>query len=130
MSYDEYFSHDDKPFAENLNDVLLLSNVFDMTVPIELPKMFSNSNWINNVSERKAGVSLIKLNNTLPNELSVSTLDGKSVITGTGTMQLLVYPNFNSFGKYKSITWDSLNDNINVNLKLELQFFQISTKEY
>lgn len=117
MSYDEYISHDDKPFAENFNDALLLSNVFDLTVPIELPKMFSNSTWANNTSERKASVSLIKLNSSLPSGLSVSTLDGKSVITGTGTMQLLVYPNFNAFGKYKSIDWDSVNDNIQVNLK-------------
>lgn len=117
MSYDEYFSHDDKPFAENFNDALLLSNVFDLTVPIELPKMFSNSTWANNTSERKASVSLIKLNSSLPSGLSVSTLDGKSVITGTGTMQLLVYPNFNAFGKYKSIDWDSVNDKIQVNLK-------------
>ena len=117
MSYDEFFSHDDKPFAENLNDALLLSNVFDLTVPIQLPRMFSNSTWVNSTSERKASVSLVKLNNSLPSGLSVSTLDGESVITGTGTMQLLVYPNFNSFGKYKSVTWDSVNNKIQVNLK-------------
>lgn len=116
-NYDDYFTHDDKPFAENLNDALLLSNVFDLTVPIEMPLMFSNQTWVNSTSKRKCGVSIVKLGSTLPSGLSVSTLNDESVITGTGTMQLLVYPNFNSFGKFKSFDWNSVNDNITVNLK-------------
>ena len=44
--YDNYFTNEDKPFAENLNDALLISNVFDFTVPIVLPTMFSNNTWV------------------------------------------------------------------------------------
>lgn len=115
--YDEYFTNDDKPYAENINDALLISNVFDLTVPIELPKMFNNSTWVNTTSQRKCSVSIVNFKEELPNTLSISTLDNESVITGTGKLQLLVYPNFNSFGKYKSINWDSVNDNIKVNIK-------------
>ena len=117
MSFDDYFTHDDKPFAENLNDALLLSNVFDFTVPIELPTMFSNSTWTNTTSERKAGVSIVKLNNTLPSGLSITTVNSKSAITGTGTMQIMFYPNFNSFGKFIAFNWTSSNNKITVNLK-------------
>ena len=52
--YDNYFTNEDKPFAENLNDALLLSNVFDMTVDVEAPKMFSNSTWVSTTSPRKS----------------------------------------------------------------------------
>ena len=117
MSFDEYFSHDDKPFAENLNDALLLSNVFDMTVPIQLPAMFSNQTWTDTTSERKAGVSIVQLAEELPNTLSISTQNSQSVITGTGTMKLLFYPNFNSFGQFKAFNWTSSNNKIQVNLK-------------
>lgn len=115
-NYDEYFTNDDKPFAENLNDALLLSNVFDMTVPIRLPLMFKNKQWINNISPRKAGVSIITLKELLPSGVSVSTVDNNSVLTGTGTVKLGFYPNFNSFGNIKSISWESTGT-LTINLK-------------
>ncbi|MBP5423331.1 MAG: hypothetical protein J6Y78_12915 [Paludibacteraceae bacterium] len=114
--YDDYFVADDKPFAENLNDALLVSNVFDLTVPIELPLMFRDSTWANSTSRRKCGVSVATLKSTLPSGVSISTVDGKSVLTGTGTVKLGFYPNFNSFGKYMSISWTGTGT-INVNLK-------------
>lgn len=115
-NYDDYFTHDDKPFAENINDALLLSNVFDLTVPVEMPKMFRDSTWVNSTSQRKCSVAIVTLKETLPSGVSISTLDGKSVLTGTGTVKLGFYPNFNAFGKYKSITWDSTGS-LTVNLK-------------
>lgn len=111
--YDDYITGDDKPFAENINDALLLSNVFNFNVPVSLPSDFTNGEWINNTTQRKAGVSIIQLPEGLPNTLTVNG----DKITGTGTMKLLVYPNFNSFGKFYRITWESENSNIQVNLK-------------
>lgn len=114
--YDDYFTNEDKPFAENLNDALLLSNVFDMTVNIEFPKMFSNSTWVNTTSPRKCGVALLTLKDGLPSGVSVSTADNESVLSGTGTVKLSFYPNFNAFGKFKSMTWENTGT-IVVNLK-------------
>lgn len=116
--YDNYFTNEDKPFAENLNDALLLSNVFDMTVDVEAPKMFSNSTWVSTTSPRKCGVSILTLKEGLPSGVSVGTdsSTGNSTLTGTGTVKLSWYPNFNSFGKFKAITWENTGT-IVVNLK-------------
>lgn len=114
--YDDYITHDDKPFAENINDALLLSNVFDMTVQVDAPEMFSNQTWVNTTSPRKCSVSVLQLKEALPSGVSVSTSNNKSVLTGTGTVKLGWYPNFNAFGKYKSISWTGTGT-IKVNLK-------------
>lgn len=98
--YDEYFTNDDKPFAENLNDVLLVSNVFDYTIDIEMPKMFSNGNFINNTSSRKCGVSIISLV-----ENSGLTINSNNV-NGTGILSFKFYPNFNSFDGITKLDWD------------------------
>ena len=116
--YDSYMTSDDKPFAENINDALLLSNVFDMTVNVKAPLMFSNKTWINTRSPRKCSVSILTLKEGLPNGVTVGTDSetGDSILSGTGTVELSWYPNFNSFGKFKSITWES-EGNVSVNLK-------------
>lgn len=116
--YDNYFTNEDKPFAENLNDALLLSNVFDMTVNVEAPLMFSNKTWVNTTSPRKCSVSILTLKKGLPSGVTVGTDSetGNSTLTGTGTVELSWYPNFNSFGKFKSINWEADGD-ITVNLK-------------
>ena len=116
--YDNYFTNEDKPFAENLNDALLLSNVFDMTVDVEAPLMFSNSTWVNTTSPRKCSVSILTLKDGLPSGVSVGTdsSTGNSTLTGTGTVSLSWYPNFNSFGKFKAISWEN-DGTIVVNLK-------------
>lgn len=116
--YDEYFRNEDKPFAENLNDALLLSNVFDLTVGIEMPKMFSNSEWVNTTSPRKCSVAICTLKEGLPSGVTVGTDSetGKSILSGTGTVKLSFYPNFNSFGSYDSISWEN-DGSIVVNLK-------------
>lgn len=111
-NFDDYFTNDDKPFAENMNDALLLSNVFDFTVPIELPRMFSNSVWLNTVSPRKAGVSIVTLDE-LMSGISIDT-DGEdnSILTATedAAFGFYFYPNFNSFGQISSITWEGTED--------------------
>lgn len=115
-NYDDYITADDKPFAENINDALLLSNVFDLTVPIQVPTMFKDGAWIDTVSRRKCGVAIVTLKEQLPLGVSISTVDGKSVLTGTGTVKLGFYPNFNSFGRFKSISWENTGT-VRVNLK-------------
>lgn len=114
--YDDYITADDKPFAENINDALLLSNVFDLTVPIQAPTMFRNSSWIDTTNRRKCGVAILTLKESLPSGVSISTVDDQSVLTGTGTVKLGFYPNFNSFGRFKSISWENVGT-VQVNLK-------------
>lgn len=115
-NYDDYITGSDKPFAENINDALLLSNVFDLTVPIQVPTMFNDGTWIDTVGRRKCGVAIVTLKEQLPSGVSISTVDGKSVLTGTGTVKLGFYPNFNSFGKIKSISWENTGT-VQINLK-------------
>ena len=119
--FDEYFTDNDKPFAENLNDALLLSNVFDFTVPISMPTMFSNGQWVNTTSSRKCSVSLV----------TIEDLDSLSVtganIQGTGTLVLKFYPNFNSFGKITKLEWTGdvtecwITDKNNVTVEVEVE---------
>lgn len=116
-NYDEYFTDGDKPFAENLNDALLLSNVFDLTVPIELPLMFNNKSWVNTTSPRKAGVSIVTLDE-LMNGITIGTdEEDNSILTATEdtAFGFYFYPNFNSFGKIKSIEWEGAG-NITIDL--------------
>ena len=115
-NFDDYITAGDKPFCENINDALLLSNVFDLTVPIQVPTMFRNSAWIDVTDSRKCGVAILTLKESLPSGVSISTVDGKSVLTGTGTVKLGFYPNFNSFGSFKSIDWEETGT-VQINLK-------------
>ena len=115
-NFDDYITDGDKPFAENINDALLLSNVFDLTVPIQVPAMFRDSTWVDVTSSRKCGVAILTLKESLPAGVSISTVGGKSVLTGTGTVKLGFYPNFNSFGSFKSIDWEETGT-VQINLK-------------
>ena len=107
--YDDYFTNDDKPYAENINDALLLSNVFDMSVSVTAPDMFSNKAWVNTNTPRKCGVSICTLISK-GTDVLIGLQDNKTVLRGTGEVLLSWYPNFNSFGKYESIAWDSDGD--------------------
>lgn len=115
-SYDNYFTYLDKPFAENLNDCLLLSNVFDMTVPISMPQMFSDKAWKNTTNSRKCSVAIVTLKELLSDNISIDIVNNQSVLTGSGTVMIGFYPNFNSFGKIRSIDWQN-DGNVNINLK-------------
>ena len=112
--YDDYFTNDDKPYAENLNDALLLSNVFDMSVSVTAPDMFSNKAWVNTNTPRKCGVSICTIIDK-ESGVVIGLQENESVLMGSGTVLLSWYPNFNSFGKYESIAWDS-NREISVSL--------------
>ena len=102
--YDDYFTNDDKPFAENFNDALLLSNVFDLTVPIELPRMFNDGEWSTGTGQRKAGVSIIQtegIDNT-----NVRITNNSLIANNDATVLITVYPNFNQYGNLQKVYWE------------------------
>lgn len=99
MAYDEFFTDQDKPYAENLNDSLMLCDAFDVTVPAEMPTMFSNGEFNSTVNvTRKCGVALVTLKS-----VGSGVTVGTSSISGTGDVVFRVYPNFNSFYKWSKI---------------------------
>lgn len=111
--YDDYFTNDDKPFAENLNDALLLSNVFDLTVPIELPRMFNNGEWSTGTGQRKAGVSIIQTEGIDGNDVVIDNYEdeqGNTVCAlfanSDATVLITVYPNFNQYGNLQKVYWE------------------------
>ena len=102
MGFDEFFTNGDKPYAENLNDSLLLLDAFNVTVPVSLPDMFSHGKFNSSLNvSRKAGVSIV----TLKSVDSGVTI-GSDEISGTGDVVFRVYPNFNSFYKWQSISFE------------------------
>ena len=95
-----FFNDSNKPYSENLNDGILVGNAFDWTVDVSLPEdtgsVFPNSSTI--VMAKVADVYITPNSN-----LSI----GSSIENSSGSSQvyrLTVYPNFNRFGGFKSIT--------------------------
>ena len=111
--FDDYFTNEDKLFSENMNDALLFSNAFGVSVSVEMPKMFNDGSFANNTTPRKCGVAIVALRTQLPSGISINN-DGE--LTGTGTVQLRFYPNFNNFNYINSVSWDDTEDII-INLK-------------
>ena len=102
MGFDEFFTNGDKPYAENLNDSLLLLDAFNVTVPVSLPDMFSNGEFNSSLNvSRKAGVSIVTLK-SVDSGVTISSDE----ISGTGDVVFRVYPNFNSFYKWQSISFE------------------------
>lgn len=102
--YDDYFTNDDKPFAENFNDALLLSNVFDLTVPIELPRMFNDGEWSTGTGQRKAGVSIIQTEGIDNNNIRIT--NNSLIANNDATVLITVYPNFNQYGNLQKVYWE------------------------
>ena len=95
-----FFKDSTKAYSENLNDSLLVGNAFDWTVDVSLPSdtgsVFPNSSTI--VMAKVADVSITPNSN-----LSIgSTIENNS--SGSQVYRLTVYPNFNRFGGFKSIS--------------------------
>ena len=106
----EYFTGGDKPYAESLNDGILLTDVFNLSVPVILPDMFNNGNFVTDNLKHKAGVSTIKMeNNTGITVASTS-------VTGTGSFFYRVYPNFNFFKWWKKIEWTATAGTVRVDV--------------
>lgn len=113
-TYDDYLTHDDKPYAENINDALLLSNVFDLTVPIELPTMYRDGTFNSSENPRKASVALV----TIVNATEFNITD-TSITNGASQSKNLVmkyYPNFNSYGSITNLSWTSTSNSITANI--------------
>ena len=95
-----FFKNGDKAYSENLNDSILVGNAFDWTVEVSLPSdtgsVFPNSSTV--VKAKVADLSITPNSN-----LSI----GSSIENSSGSSQtyrLTVYPNFNRFGGFKSIS--------------------------
>lgn len=95
-----FFKHNDKVYSENLNDSVLVGNAFSWSISMDLPTdsdgLFPSSSDV--VKAKVADVSATPNTN-----LSI----GSTIENSSGSSQvyrLTVYPNFNRFGGFKSIT--------------------------
>lgn len=95
-----FFKNGDKAYSENLNDGVLVGNAFDWTVSIGLPAdnggVFPNSSAV--VKAKVADVCITP-NSNLSIGSTISNSSGSSQV-----YRLTVYPNFNRFGGFKSIS--------------------------
>ena len=95
-----FFKNGDKAYSENLNDSILVGNAFDWTVTVSLPTdtggVFPNSSTV--VKGKVADCSITP-NSNLSIGSTISNSSGSSQV-----YRLTVYPNFNRFGGFKSIT--------------------------
>lgn len=103
MTNENFFKHDDKAYAENLNDAVLIGNAFNFEVPVNLPSMYLNNHFPTDTNVHKAGVADV----TIISSGSLSIGDTE-ITNNTNTSQILrlrIYPNFNTFHAFKSINW-------------------------
>ena len=101
----EYFTNNSRPYAENLNDGILLSDAVDLTVKASIPSMYSDESFNSNLNvERLAGVSLV----TMVANTGVTV--GSTSLSGTGSVTFRVYPNFGLFEKWNRISWTGTGD--------------------
>lgn len=103
MTNENFFKHDDKAYAENLNDAILIANAFDYEVPVKLPEMYNNNHYPNDNNVHKVGVSDV----TIVSSGSLSIGD-TSITNNSNTSQglrLRVYPNFNNFYSWRVLSW-------------------------
>lgn len=95
-----FFKNGDKAYSENLNDSVLVGNAFDWTVTVSLPddtgEVFPNSSAV--VKGKVADLS-ITANSNLSIGSTISNSSGSSQV-----YRLTVYPNFNRYGGFKSIS--------------------------
>ena len=96
----DFFKHGNKVYSENLNDGILVGNSFDWTVSIGLPGdtggVFPNSSTV--VKAKVADVYATPNSN-----LSI----GETITNNAGSSQvyrLTVYPNFNRYGGFTSVS--------------------------
>lgn len=99
MAYEEFFTDGDKPYSENLNDSLVLTDAFDLSVPLCMPDGFSNGEFSSTLNvTRKCNVGLVTLK-SVDNGVTIGT----DSINGTGSVVFRIYPNFNCFYKWDKI---------------------------
>lgn len=96
----DFFKHNDKVYAENLNDGILVGNSFNFTVDISLPSDTGDV-FPSNTTMVKAKVA-----DVTPSENSNLSI-GEIITNNSGSSQdyrLTVYPNFNRFGGFRYIS--------------------------
>ena len=99
MAYEEFFTDGDKPYSENLNDSLVLTDAFDLSVPLCMPDGFSNGEFSSTLNvTRKCNVGLVTLKS-----VGSGVTVGTSQISGSGEVVFRVYPNFNCFYKWDKV---------------------------
>lgn len=109
---DEFFTHNDKPFAENINDALLLSDAWDLVIPVSLPEHYSDRHFNSTTGiARKAGVALVTLLD-VDSEIDI----GDTTIEGSGDITFRVYPNFNQFYRWGKVGWTVSSGEVTVDL--------------
>lgn len=95
-----FFKHNDKVYSENLNDGILVGNCFDVTLGISLP---SDTGGVFPSTNDKVKAKVADVTPTQNSNLSI----GDVITNNTGSSQeyrLTVYPNFNRFGGFDSVT--------------------------
>ena len=101
----EYFTNNSRPYAENLNDGILLSDAVDLTVKASIPSMYGDESFNSNLNvERLAGVSVV----TMVANTGVTV--GSTSLSGTGSVTFRVYPNFSLFERWNRISWTGTGD--------------------
>ena len=113
MTNENFFKHDDKAYAENLNDAILIANSFNYQVPVNIPSMYSNHHYPSNNNTYKAGVADI----TIISSGSLSIGD-EAITNNTNSSQILrlrIYPNFNNFYAWEKLNWTCTGD-VTVNI--------------
>lgn len=112
MSFNEYLTNADKPYAENLNDGLLLSDAFDYIVPVSLPEHYKDKHFNNTTGiARKASVAIV----TITQKDANVTINDTN-ITGTGDIVFRFYPNFNQFYRWSKVSWSLTGGSASVDL--------------
>lgn len=107
-----FFTHNDKPFAENINDGLLLSDAYDLVIPVSLPEHYSDRHFNSTTSiARKAGVALVTLLD-VGSEIDIDD----TTIEGSGDITFRVYPNFNQFYRWGKVGWTVSTGEVTVDL--------------
>lgn len=95
-----FFNDSNKVYSENLNDGILVGNAFDWTVNIGLP---ADSDDVFPASSDVVMAKVADVRATPNSNLSIgSTITNSS--SSTQVYRLTVYPNFNRFGGFKSIS--------------------------
>lgn len=95
-----FFNDSNKAYSENLNDGILVGNAFDWTVSIGLP---SDTDGVFPASSDVVMAKVADVSATPNSNLSIgSTITNRA--TSAQVYRLTVYPNFNRFGGFKSIS--------------------------
>ena len=103
MSNENFFKHDDKAYAENLNDAVLIGNAFNFEVPVNLPSMYLNNHFPTDTNVHKAGVADVTIISS--GSLSIGDTEIQNNTNTSQILRLRIYPNFNTFHAFKSINW-------------------------